>query len=110
VTHTKFGNVRAGHSKPLNHRKLIIDFVSACANAERSNDFSVKAFLADRISRVLNDLDAVSFLEWIAGDPAYSVYYYDVKEAGACAKPREVAALVLEAIAVDTMESLQKPD
>ncbi len=43
------------------------------------------------------------FLEWIREDREYSSYYFDVQQSGACAKPAEVAALILEEIVLDSI-------
>jgi hypothetical protein len=57
----------------------------------------------DEIERLVNSLDAQGFLDWVKGDREYSYYYYDAQQSGACAKPREAAAAILEAIALDNI-------
>jgi hypothetical protein len=46
----------------------------------------------------------VDFLNWVKEDREYALFYFDVQESGVCAKPRETAALILEAIIVDALE------
>jgi hypothetical protein len=43
------------------------------------------------------------FLEWIREEREYSSYYFDVQQNGACAKPVEIVALILEEIVFDSI-------
>ncbi|HET9531730.1 MAG TPA: hypothetical protein VFQ92_15335 [Blastocatellia bacterium] len=52
----------------------------------------------------LGDIDARDFLEWIKDDRELSFYYYDAQHEGVCAKPVEAAAMMLERIALDSID------
>ena len=79
---------------------MIQGLIEDCSNAAPEIRDRV---MREQIERLVNELDAQSFLEWIKEDRDYSYYYFDVQQSGVCAKPREAAALILEAIAVDNI-------
>ncbi len=83
------------------YRQMIQGLIEDCSNAAHEIRSRV---LREQIERLVNGLDAQSFLEWIKEDREYSYYYFDVQESGVCAKPREAAALILETIAVDNIQ------
>jgi hypothetical protein len=60
--------------------------------------------LTEAIDSTLSCLDAREFLDWIKDDREYAYFYFDAQQSGVCAKPREVAALILEQIAMDAVE------
>ncbi|HET8674689.1 MAG TPA: hypothetical protein VFO63_02790 [Blastocatellia bacterium] len=89
------------------YRQMIQGLIESCSNAARAGvtDYEIRnRVLREQIERLLDGLDAQSFLDWIREDREYSYYYFDVQQSGACAKPREAAALILEAIAVDNIQ------
>ena len=75
------------------YRQMIQGLIDDCANTDQD--------IRKQVERLVSGLDAQSFLVWIKEDRDYSYYYFDVQQSGACAKPREAAALILEAIAAD---------
>ena len=91
------------------YRTLVGSLLDEYRNLTAAGEVPSRVEILERVSTLLAGLDARSFLTWVEEDPLYSSYYYDVHESGACSKPREVAALVLEAIAVDAIESLNLP-
>jgi len=79
----------------------------SCINAARAgvSDHEIRDLvLPQHIERLINGLDAQSLLDWIKEDRQYSYYYYDAQQSGVCAKPREAAALILEAIVIDNIQ------
>jgi hypothetical protein len=88
------------------YRRMIQEFIESCKTASRAGVASHKIrqqILPDKIERLINGLDAQGFLDWIKEDREYSYYYYDAQQSGVCAKPREAAAIILEAIALDNI-------
>ena len=86
---------------------MIQGLIAGCMDAARAGvtDYEIRnRVLRDQIEQLVNGLDAQSFLDWIKEDREYSYYYFDVQQSGACAKAREAAALILEAIAVDNIQ------
>ncbi|HJQ69874.1 MAG TPA: hypothetical protein VKA70_12925 [Blastocatellia bacterium] len=79
------------------YRQMIRELIEYCGNTDNE--------IREQIERLVNGLDAQSFLDWVKEDREYSYYYFDVQQSGACAKPREGAALILEAIAADNIHS-----
>ena len=80
------------------YRQMIEGLIEDCSNADHKIRDRV---LREQIERLVNGLDAQSFLDWVKEDREYSYYYFDVQQSGVCAKAREAAALILETIAVD---------
>ena len=93
---------------PADYRTVILELVRACETASSADPATLAQRVDEQVRVAIEGLDTRGFLDWVADDPSYGSYYFDVKESGACAKPREVAALVLEAIAVDAVESSTK--
>ncbi|HEX5735654.1 MAG TPA: hypothetical protein VF131_22695 [Blastocatellia bacterium] len=86
---------------------MIQGLIESCSNAARAGvtDYeSRNRVLREQVERLVSGLNARSFLEWIKEDREYSYYYFDAQQSGACAKPREAAALILEAIAADNIQ------
>jgi uncharacterized protein (DUF2164 family) len=89
------------------YRQMIQELIESCSNVACAGvtDYEIRdRVLRDEIERLVNGLDAQSFLDWIREDREYSYYYFDVQQTGACAKAREAAALILEAIAIDNLQ------
>ena len=89
------------------YRQMIQGLIAGCMDAARAGvtDYEIRnRVLPHQIEQLVNGLDAQSFLDWIKEDREYSYYYFDVQQSGACAKAREAAALILEAIAVDNIQ------
>ena len=89
------------------YRQMIQGLIAGCMDAARAGvtDYEIRnRVLRDQIEQLVNGLDAQSFLDWIKEDREYSYYYFDVQQSGACAKAREAAALILEAIALDNIQ------
>ncbi|HKG23073.1 MAG TPA: hypothetical protein VKC34_14335 [Blastocatellia bacterium] len=59
--------------------------------------------LPENLEALKNESGLRDFLEWVREDREYSPYYFDVQQSGACAKPAEVVALILEEIVSDSM-------
>ena len=84
------------------YRRMIQELIESCQTRQQ--------ILPDEIERLINGLDAQGFLDWIKDDREYSYYYYDAQQSGVCAKPREAAAIILEAIALDSIQKVtEKP-
>jgi hypothetical protein len=82
------------------YRQQILELIKTCQEAER-NGFSLEEIRFGILPELIKPLltNAVDFLRWVKESPEYSCFYYDVQESGVCAKPVEVAAIILEAIA-----------
>ncbi len=78
------------------YRRMIQELIENCKTRQQ--------IPSDEIERLINGLDAQGFLDWIKDDREYSYYYYDAQQSGVCAKPREAAAIILEAIALDNIQ------
>lgn len=88
------------------YRQRIQELIEGCVNAASAGvaaDEIRHQILPQHIERLLRDLDAQDFLNWVKEDREYSYYYYDAQQSGVCAKPPEAAALLLEAIALDNL-------
>jgi hypothetical protein len=62
--------------------------------------------LPEQIQSLMKEVPAQDFLEWVKEDRQYSYYFYDALQSGVCAKPAEAVAMILEAIALDSVESM----
>ncbi|HEY7546478.1 MAG TPA: hypothetical protein VID27_16430 [Blastocatellia bacterium] len=67
----------------------------------------IRLRLQDHIKTILPRIHPKDFIEWISNSPRYSFYFHDAQESGACAKPAEMAALILEAIALDALHNAE---
>ena len=84
------------------YRRMIQELIRECEAGRQ--------ILPDEIERLINGIDVQGFLDWVKEDREYSYYYYDAQQSGACAKPREAAAIILEAIAADSIQIVsEKP-
>lgn len=85
---------------------IICRLIEQCQAAHRAglsvNDIRTRV-LADEINRAMREIKPQEFLDWVKDDREYSFFYYDAQQSGVCAKPAEVAALILETIALDTI-------
>jgi hypothetical protein len=89
------------------YRREIASLIYACKTAARAGaslDEIKGGMLRDRVRSVVKEISPREFLEWVKEDREYSSYFYEAQQSGACAKPREAAALILEAIAIDAIE------
>jgi hypothetical protein len=59
--------------------------------------------LREAIADALRRMDVREFLDWVKDSREFCYFYYDVQQGGVCAKPREVAALILEQIALEAI-------
>jgi hypothetical protein len=84
-------------------RALIHRLIADCKDGGRGK-------VAEAIGALLKEISPQDFLEWVKEDREYCFYYYEVEQSGACAKPREAAAMILEAIALDEIEEESKTD
>ncbi|HYP25382.1 MAG TPA: hypothetical protein VE262_01575 [Blastocatellia bacterium] len=88
------------------YRALISRLIEECAKARdlgTGHDEIRARVLPEKIRELKRDFSFRDFLEWVREDREYSSYYFDVQQDGACAKPDEVAALVLEEIVFDSI-------
>lgn len=60
--------------------------------------------LQEEVRRLMNEIEFRDFLDWVKEDREYSYYYYETQQSGACAKPAEAAAMILESITLDALE------
>ena len=69
-------------------------------------DSEIRLRLADHIKIILPRIRTKDFVEWISEDAQYSFYFYDALQSGACYKPAELAALILETIDLDALDGV----
>lgn len=89
------------------HGEIILRLIERCEAAQRagaSMDEIRRRLLHPEIQALMQGVNAQAFLEKVKDDREYSFYYYDAQQTGACAKPAEVAALILESIALDALD------
>jgi hypothetical protein len=84
--------------------QAIIDQCRAARAKSVTPELINDGLLREAVQNTLSRINAQAFLDWVKDDRELSYFYYDVQESGVCAKPREVAALVLEHIALDALE------
>jgi hypothetical protein len=88
-------------------RTVIQSLVAGCQSA-RAGGASPEQIRADvlpeAIQSALSRISAGEFLEWVKEDREYAFFYYEARQSGMCAKPREAAARILEQIALDAIE------
>lgn len=88
-------------------REILLRLIADCEEACRAGVSLAKIrgeVLPDKIRLLLEDIPPQEFLEWVKEDREYGYYYYDAQQRGACAKPAEAIALILEAIVMDALE------
>jgi len=84
--------------------QTIIDQCKAARDRGASLSQIRESVLRDAIGDALRRMNLPEFLDWIKDDREFSYFYYDAQQSGVCAKPQEVAALILEQIALDALE------
>jgi hypothetical protein len=89
------------------YAEIINRLIHECRDAARAG--ATRDQIQDRIitpaaRSALREIDARDFLEWIKDDRELSFYYYDAQQDGACAKPVEAAAMMIERIALDSID------
>jgi hypothetical protein len=88
------------------YRDLIAQAVEECKEARdrgAGRDEIRDRVLPEKIRALKNGVGLGGFLEWVREDREYSSYYFDAQQSGACAKPAEIAALILEEIVFDSI-------
>jgi hypothetical protein len=93
------------------YRQAILSLIEACKEDRRAGtppDEILNRALAERVALLMNEVAPGDLLEWLKEDREYSYYYYDAEQSGACAKPREAAALILESIVRDAIEYIRE--
>jgi hypothetical protein len=89
------------------HREKILRLIERCKAAQGAGvppDEMRERVLPEEIRRVMAGIGPRAFLDWVKEDREYSYYYHDAQQSGACAKPAEAAAMILESIALDAIE------
>lgn len=87
--------------------EAIIQLIEACKKARGEGvalDDVYNRVLAERVASLMQEVAPAELLEWLKEDREYNYYYYDAEQSGACAKPRESVALILESIVRDAIE------
>jgi hypothetical protein len=84
--------------------QAIIDQCKAALDRGDSLSQIRESVLRGAIDDALRRMNLPEFLDWIKDDREFSYFYYDAQQSGVCAKPQEVAALILEQIALDALE------
>jgi hypothetical protein len=90
------------------YRSEIESLIEACKDRACAGDKPEEAgrrALHEKMQAFVRDLSPQDFLKWVEEDRKYSFFYYDVQQDGFCAKPAEVAAMILERIILDHLES-----
>ena len=100
-------NNRGKQTTATPHNDLIKEMIKTSRDYLRAGltESEVRLCLQDYIKTNLPRIHPIDFIEWIRDSPQYSFYFYDAQESGVCAKPAEMAALILETIALDALDS-----
>lgn len=88
------------------YRELIKRLIEDCKSAHdrgADRDEIRGRVLPEKIEALKGGFSFPDFLEWVREDREYSSYYFDVQQSGACAKPAEITALILEEIVFDSI-------
>jgi hypothetical protein len=85
--------------------QAIQNLVGECLKA-RDNGISPETIRYELLPQLIRTLleSADELLPWLRDDKRYSYFYYDVQAQGACAKPLEAAASILEVIVLTALE------
>jgi len=87
------------------YQQMILDLIVDCEKAKQ-NGLSLSdirlTLLPVKIQPFLTKPS--DFLDWIREDREFSLFYFDAQQSGACAKPAEVVAMILEMIIFDALE------
>lgn len=83
----------------------LIGICKEAALAKAATEEAGRRTLPEILQAFVRDLSPQDFLKWVEEDHEYSFFYYDVHQDGFCAKPAEVAAMILERIILDHLES-----
>ena len=93
------------------HKAIIQRLIERCQAARQaarqaglSPDEVRARRLAAEIDQALREITPQEFIDWIKDDREYSFFYYDLQQRGACAKPAEIVALILESIALEALD------
>lgn len=89
------------------HSEIVLRLIERCKAAQgrgASRDDIRNRLLPGEIDRLMKEISAQDFLDWIKDDREYSYFYYDAQQSGMCAKPPEITAMILESIALDAIE------
>lgn len=87
--------------------QMILRLIESCEHAARGGVPGTEVrdrLLPEKVQRLLQNIVAQDFLEWVRSDPDYGSYYREVEQSGVGAKPSEAAAMILEAIVLDALE------
>lgn len=89
------------------HKEKILRLIEQCKAAKSAGftrDEIIDNVLPKELQRVMKEIVFQDFLDGVKEDREYSYYYYEAQQIGACAKPVEITAMILEAIALDAIE------
>ena len=88
------------------YRQQILELIEKCKEAERAG-FSLKDIRYDLLPELIKHMleSSADFLNWIKEDREYAYFYFEVQESGTCAKPKEAAAMIVEAIVLDMSQN-----
>ena len=89
----------------MDYRQLIDEIIAEnrAKGPSVSSQVRHEHFL-ESMTGALSRIQPEPFLEWVRDDRELSAFFWDVQQSGACAKPREAAALIVEAIVMDAIE------
>ncbi len=89
------------------YRALLHALIRSCREARQSGVSAAEVrrdYLPKLLATRLPHGQAQAFLNWVKDDREYAFFYYEVQQMGACAKPAEAVALILEAIVLEENE------
>lgn len=89
------------------YRAEIDSLIEICRDAARAGATLEEIggrTLHEKLQILMREMSPHDFLKWVEEDRQYSFFYYDVQQDQFCAKPAEVAALILERIVLDHLE------
>ena len=87
--------------------EIISDLIRRCKAAQSAgaspNEIRDRV-LPGEVKRIIEEIKPQDFLDWVKEDREFSYYYFDAQQSGACRKPAEAVAMILESIALDALE------
>ena len=87
--------------------QLILRLIESCEDASAIGICRQEIrnrLLPEKVRRLVTNLAAGDFLDWVGKDPDYCYYSEELRQSGISAEPGEAAAMILEAIVLDALE------
>jgi hypothetical protein len=87
--------------------QIILKLIQSCEDAARAGvcrEEIRNRILPDKVQHLIKSVRPKALLDWAQEDPDYSFYYRELQDTGLTERPAEAAAMLLEAIVLDTLD------